>query len=93
MTHYRFAGKGPGIPGLPHEISVEEAAEQGLSELLQAAIENGNYAPTDEAGPAHESAAVDANDPAGGEENAPPLSSVRSGRANKRRSNNSEVEP
>jgi hypothetical protein len=43
MTKYRFAGEGAGVPGLPHEITEEEAAEAGLSELLQAAIANGNY--------------------------------------------------
>ena len=42
---YVFVGEGPGVPGLAHEISDEEAAAQGLTELLQAAIANGNYAP------------------------------------------------
>jgi len=40
---YKFVGEGMGVPGLPHEISDEEAIEMGVVELLQAAIENGNY--------------------------------------------------
>jgi hypothetical protein len=41
--NYKFVGEGMGVPGLPHVISDEEAEEQGLTELLRAAIENGNY--------------------------------------------------
>jgi hypothetical protein len=40
---YRFCGNGTCIPGLPHEVSAREAELLGLLELLQAAIENGNY--------------------------------------------------
>lgn len=40
---YKYVGDGLGVPGLPHEISDEEAQEQGVSELLHAAIENGSY--------------------------------------------------
>lgn len=40
---YKYIGDGAGIPGLPHEISDEEAARDGLTELLKAAIENGKY--------------------------------------------------
>jgi hypothetical protein len=43
MTNYRFCGNGAGVPGLPFEVSDDEAAEQGVSELLKAAIANGNY--------------------------------------------------
>jgi len=42
---YRFCGNGQGIPGLPHEVSAEQAKELGLLEVLQAAIKNGNYSP------------------------------------------------
>jgi len=42
---YRYVGDGLGIPGLPHEITDEEAREQGLAELLKAAVENGSYQP------------------------------------------------
>lgn len=42
---YRYVGDGLGIPGLPHEITDEEAVELGLSELLKAAVENGSYQP------------------------------------------------
>ena len=43
MSSYRYVDNGDGVPGLPFEISDEEAAAQGVSELLRAAIENGNY--------------------------------------------------
>jgi hypothetical protein len=42
---YVFVGEGMGVPGLAHEISDEEAAEQGVTELLQTAVGNGSYAP------------------------------------------------
>jgi len=32
-----------GIPGLPHEISEDDARAKGLDELLKAAIERGAY--------------------------------------------------
>jgi len=40
---YKFVGEGMGVPGLPHEISDDEAIEMGVTELLNAAIENGSY--------------------------------------------------
>ena len=41
---YRFcAAGGQGIPGLPHEVTAAQAKELGLLEVLQAAIQNGNY--------------------------------------------------
>jgi hypothetical protein len=41
--NYKYIGDGAGVPGLPHEISDEEAQAQGLSDLLMAAIANGSY--------------------------------------------------
>ena len=41
--NYKFVGDGLGVPGLPHNISAEEAEELGVTEILTAAIENGNY--------------------------------------------------
>lgn len=41
---YKFVGDGLGVPGLPHEITDTEADELGVSDLLLAAIANGNYA-------------------------------------------------
>lgn len=43
MAIYKFVGSGEGVPGLPHVISDEEAAALGVSEILKAAVENGNY--------------------------------------------------
>jgi len=43
MTTYKFIGEGEGVPGLPHEITDEEAAKAGLVDLLKQAIANGNY--------------------------------------------------
>jgi hypothetical protein len=43
-TMYRFCGEGQGIPGLPHEVTAAQAKGLGLLEMLQAAIQNGNYA-------------------------------------------------
>ena len=41
--NYKYIGDGAGVPGLPHEISDEEAQAQGLSDLLMAAVANGSY--------------------------------------------------
>jgi len=43
MTTYKFIGEGEGVPGLPHEITDEEAAALGVSDVLKAAVENGSY--------------------------------------------------
>jgi hypothetical protein len=43
MAEYKYVGDGVGVPGLPHEISDEEAEQLGVVELLKAAIENGSY--------------------------------------------------
>ena len=40
---YRFAGDGLGVPGLPHEVSMQEAIELGVDELLKEAIKAGAY--------------------------------------------------
>lgn len=42
---YKFIGNGMGVPGLPHEISDEEAEQLGVAELLRNAVSNGNYVP------------------------------------------------
>jgi hypothetical protein len=43
MKKYSYVGNGMGVPGLPHEVSDDEAAEMGVLHILNAAIENGNY--------------------------------------------------
>jgi hypothetical protein len=40
---YKYVGEGAGVPGLPHQISDEEAEALGVTELLKAAVENGSY--------------------------------------------------
>lgn len=45
MKKYIYVGNGMGVPGLPHEISDDEAAKLGVLGILKDAIENGNYAP------------------------------------------------
>ena len=40
---YIFCGDGAGVPGLPHEISEEDARERGLLEQLLEAIRAGVY--------------------------------------------------
>lgn len=42
---YKYCGEDLGIPGLPHEISREEARKQGVEALLDQAIEAGVYQP------------------------------------------------
>jgi hypothetical protein len=39
--------RGAGVPGLPHIITEQEAAELGVSDILLAAIENGSYTAQD----------------------------------------------
>ncbi len=48
---YKYTGDGAGIPGLPHEITDEEAKELGLVDLLKEAVQNGSYAPQSDSGP------------------------------------------
>lgn len=45
---YKYIGDGAGIPGLPHEITDEEAAARGLTVLLKDAVEAGKYVSADE---------------------------------------------
>jgi hypothetical protein len=40
---YRYCGAGVGIPGLPHDITEEEARALGVLAVLQAALKNGSY--------------------------------------------------
>ncbi len=50
MTKYIYIGNGAGIPGLPHEITEEEAKTLGVEDLLKEAIQNGSYAQSDSHG-------------------------------------------
>ena len=43
MTKYIFNGDGIGIPGLPHEITKDEANAAGVGDILAAAIKAGRY--------------------------------------------------
>jgi len=43
MKNYLYVGNGMGVPGLPHEVSEDEAAELGVLHILNDAIENGSY--------------------------------------------------
>jgi hypothetical protein len=43
MKKYLYVGNGMGVPGLPHEVSDDEAAELGVLHILREAIENGSY--------------------------------------------------
>lgn len=42
-TFVHNPAKGDGVPGLPQEITAEQAAALGLDEILKAAVENGTY--------------------------------------------------
>jgi hypothetical protein len=44
---YRFCGNGQCVPGLPQELSLAQAQEMKVGELLEAAIANGNYQPVE----------------------------------------------
>ena len=35
--------KGDGVPGLPHEVTDEQAKALGLEQVLQEAVQNGTY--------------------------------------------------
>jgi len=54
MTKYKFNGTGPGVPGLPHEISDEQVAQFNpeQTELLKAALAAGTYIEIDAPKPA-----------------------------------------
>lgn len=43
MKNYKYVGNGMGVPGLPHEVSDDAAAELGVLHILNDAIENGSY--------------------------------------------------
>lgn len=43
MKTYIYVGGGDGIPGLPHQITDQQAAAEGLTELLNSAIDSGAY--------------------------------------------------
>jgi len=40
---YRYVGAGLGVPGLPHELTEEEAKAAGLEHLLADALKAGTY--------------------------------------------------
>ena len=40
---YRFIGDGAGVPGLPHELTEEDAHKLGIETLLMEALKNGAY--------------------------------------------------
>ena len=46
MKEYKYVGNGMGVPGLPHLVSDDEAAELGVLHILREAIENGSYVET-----------------------------------------------
>lgn len=43
---YRFCGNDQGIPGLPYEVTREQADALGLLDQLTAALQRGVYKPT-----------------------------------------------
>ena len=51
MTKYRFNGTGPGVPGLPHEISEEQVTQFNSEQrnLLNAALAAGTYVEIEDA--------------------------------------------
>ena len=49
---FRFVGDGAGVPGLPHVISEDQARSDGVLELLEAAIQAGNYVEDTSSSPA-----------------------------------------
>lgn len=42
-TTYEFCGEGLGIPGLPHQVTTEDAQALGVVDTLRAALANGSY--------------------------------------------------
>ena len=42
-TYIFDTSRGAGVPGLPHEISEDEAKALGVDELLKEAVKNGSY--------------------------------------------------
>jgi hypothetical protein len=43
MTTYRYNGDGAGLPGLPNEVSEEEAQKLGMADVLKNAVAVGLY--------------------------------------------------
>lgn len=43
MKTFTFIGGGDGVPGLPHEITDEQAQAEGLNDMLKCAVEAGVY--------------------------------------------------
>lgn len=66
MKTFRYVGGGLGVPGLPHEITDEDAAALGVNEILKAAVVNGNYVEVDP--PAAKAAAPQTKNTFGGKE-------------------------
>lgn len=42
-TYIHNPAKGDGVPGLPHEVTDEQAKALGLEKVLQEAVQNGTY--------------------------------------------------
>ena len=40
---YKFAGDGAGVPGLPHEVTKEQAEQLDVGKILARAIDDGVY--------------------------------------------------
>lgn len=51
---FRYCGAGAGIPGLPHELTEDEARALGVRDVLDAALANGSYQEIGAAQPAQE---------------------------------------
>ena len=43
MNKFEYVGNGMGVPGLPHLVSDDEAAELGVLHILNEAVKNGSY--------------------------------------------------
>lgn len=51
MKKFQYVGEGLGVPGLPHEVTDEDAKRDGLEALLAEAIKNGSYVEVKAAAP------------------------------------------
>ena len=51
MKSFKFVGGGLGVPGLPHEVTDEQAKQDGLEVLLAEAVKNGLYVEVKAAAP------------------------------------------
>lgn len=43
MRKFLFVGSGAGVPGLPHELTDDEARELGVEKILDEAVKTGTY--------------------------------------------------